>query len=639
MTDKLVLSSTITDPFTGLAIPCDPMGNIRWRQSLLKESAPSESRRRSLKNACAESPVWFISFACLTYHQKWVDNHGEEHAVMGPAANVPFIPWHCQVAAIKDLYDCIVNGVDACVRKSRDMGASWIVVGLFQWFWQFRPNTTFMHISRKEDLVDKKGDMDSLFEKHRYLLRWQPEWLRPRKIKDRWGILENNENGCVIVGESTTGNAGQASRKTAIHVDEAARVDSLESLDSATADTTACRIFNSTPNGPNTHYKRIRIDFETGRRRGKVITLPWWLHPQKGRGATEVLDPIKKVMVHTSAWYSLQVARRSAKDVAMNLDMDDDAAGDLFFDVAELEQHRQRFCREPLFKANLHIPPVEDHRLQAMIRARDPKAATLIANSLVNPWRFWIPLAECRMTGLRRLPQDDKYVISGDPSEGVGYGEAVFDITSVNLGMIVAKFADAYTIPERMADIIAFMAMWVGGLHGLPLVIFEKNGGCGARFGKRLQFLGYQRMYHQYVEDERTRKKTRKWGWYSSGGGNSRDGSKALLLGEYRQALKIPNATTAPSLINPCEEAIEQAKKYTFNEEGRIESPTEASSELGGGRGLHGDHVIADALAVLGRKEWGSGAPGERILPGTAAYRRRARTMKNREREMAEMDL
>jgi hypothetical protein len=154
------------------------------------------------------------------------------------------------------------------------------VIAPFQWRWQFRGNNTFLEVSRKQDLVDRRGDMDSLFEKHRYLLRMQPPWMRPRNIRDHICLLENLDNGSMISGESTNESVGQGGRKTAILLDEFARVKDGEAIDLATRDTSACRIFNSTPQGPGTWFTKLR---NSGR--VKVFTMHWSRHPEKARGA------------------------------------------------------------------------------------------------------------------------------------------------------------------------------------------------------------------------------------------------------------------------------------------------------------------------------------------------------------------
>src|SRR5690606_2863485 len=109
-------------------------------------------------------------------------------------------------------------------------------------------------------------------------------------------------------------------------------------------------------------------------------------------------------------------------------------------------------------------------------------------------------------------------------------------------------------------------------------------------------------------------------GWHSS------PARKEMLLGEYRDAIKTAE------IINPCRQALDEALDYNYDDKGRIEPGI--TSEVGGGQALHGDHVVADALLVLGRKDLPT-APVEvqRRTPGlTVADRRRIRKSRDEER-------
>jgi hypothetical protein len=610
----------MTDPFTGLVIPKTLAGNLAWRKQLLQSANTSASMRRTIRTASASSPIYWLNAFGWTFLQKEVVA-GKEQAVMGESSHIPFVTWKVQDDAMQDLYSAITQGNPVMIRKSRDMGASWIVVAMFQWFWQFRPSTTFLEISRKEGLVDRRGDMDSLFEKHRYLLRWQPEWMRPQRIKDNKLHLENMDIGSAIEGESTNESAGQASRKTAILLDEFARVANGSEIDMATADTSACRIFLSTPQGPNTAYAHIFRAMKSGVRDGKIIYLPWWRHPAKGENATQVADPITNLPKWTSPWYEGQIRLRSKKNVAMNLDMEDGAAGDLFFDAEEIEKHRQMYVHEPLLVGNIVFD--EDMReddKKRIIQKVDPKAMTFVQSGSRRPWRLWLPLVEDK-AGQLRPNQNTRYVFGVDISSGSGASNSVISVLDHQTNMIVAKFWDAFTSPEQLVEIAAFGAAWFGGRKP-PIMVFEKNG-PGIIFGKKIVGMGYPGIYYEKIEDKRTRTPTRRWGWHSS------TSKKEMLLGQYRDALKLN------TIINPCEEALAEAQDYIYDDAGRLE-PGHMTEEAGGGSQLHGDHVIADSLLVLGRQELPKTEPEEseaRAPYGTYAHRRKLAKAKDRERD------
>jgi hypothetical protein len=579
----------MTDPYTGLEIPKHVPKNIEWRRSLLRAAKNSFSTRRRIKLACRQSPIYWLNLMGWTFLQKSVDGSGHETSVTGGSSHVPFVTWKIQDDALVKMHEAIKTGHDVLISKSRDMGASWLIVALFQWYWQFVPSTTFLELSRKESLVDRRGDMDSLFEKHRYLLRWQPEWMRPKQIVDTKLHLENQDLGTSIEGESTNENAGQASRKTAILLDEFARVATGEEIDLATADTSSCRIFNSTPSGPNTQFTRIFKAVKSGVRDAVLVEFPWWHHPLKGRDATQVYDPVRDCLRWTSPYYEDQKTRRSKKNIAQNLDMEHGRAGDAFFDAEEVEQHRKKFETPPLAVGNIafdsDLPQEEKF---SFIRQMQSKVVAWAENPARRPWRFWVPLIPDEKTGQSRPHQLTRYVFGIDISAGSGSSNSVITVLDNSTNLIVAKFWDAYTSPEELAEVAAFAGVWFGGIAA-PLIIFEKNG-PGVIFGRKLLSLGYPSIYYQKTDSTRTDTPTGRWGWQSS------PSRKEMLLGMYRDALKLC------TIMNPCKESLDEALDYVYSEKGKIE-PGTVGSEEGGGAALHGDHVISDALVVLGRKD------------------------------------
>jgi hypothetical protein len=100
------------------------------------------------------------------------------------------------------------------------------------------------------------------------------------------------------------------------------------------------------------------------------------------------------------------------------------------------------------------------------------------------------------------------------------------------------------------------------------------------------------------------------------------------LLGEYREALKLN------TIINPCHEALSEAADYVYDGD-RIE-PGSVGSEEGGGSSLHGDHVIADALLVEGRKDLPKDEPVEpHAVPARTPAWRKQQRKKQREDQHA----
>lgn len=231
--------------------------------------------RMAEKDEELQHELWIQSARDLLFYVNvfgWTYNPKNTHV-----SRIPFVTWPYQDDAFRKMEEAIDSGHDAVIEKSRDMGASWMMLTLFQHRWQFRPLQSFLMMSRKEDLVDESGNSDSLFWKLDFLLEHQPNWLRPQFQRNQMSLV-NLENKSIISGETTNQNAGRGGRRTAVLIDEAAAIPKLVDVDAATADVTDCRFWNSTPMGRN-HFYRLRCNKDA-----RIIRLHWSQHPLKARG-------------------------------------------------------------------------------------------------------------------------------------------------------------------------------------------------------------------------------------------------------------------------------------------------------------------------------------------------------------------
>lgn len=650
--------ATYRCPRTGLIVPKDPVKNLAWRKKVLSSCETSFAMREHVYAACSKSCIYWINLFGWTHRPKAIDSTGKEVALTDARTHVPFITWKVQDEIIEEIIDAIVKGRDIAIDKSRDMGATWVCLMVFLWFWLFKSGVTFLMLSRKESLVDRRGSMDSLFEKLRYAIRWLPNWMQPN-IRDTFMHLENLDNGSVIDGESTNEHAGQASRSTATLLDEFARVPNGEAIDMATADTSACRIFNSTPGSPSAYYTRI-----IRQKRCRILQMPWWRHPEKGRGmrlippSEEPLSPLtqkpvtilgkgadlpkppgKESWKWVSPWYIMENERRqSLRNISQNLDMEHGRVGDMVFDTEMIEKHRAAFARQPDMVGNIVFPEdLSDKSKKGLLRAlwTDRKGTNPLLTQVRFStyggslgWRLWIPLVEYKIGSgdsevtIYRPDQSDRYVFGVDISAGTGASNSIISVKSHTTGKIVAKFWDAYTTPEQLADIAMFAAAWFGGVKP-PYIVFEKNG-PGMQFGKKLVDFCYPAIYYQTIDGQKGKQRTKRWGWHSS---NQR---KELLVGEYRDAL------ASGKIINPCHEALDEALDYVFDTRSRLIPGSVGEDESSGATATHGDHVIADALTVLGSADLPKMVKTDeeaREPYGSFAYRRRQYWKSRRERE------
>ncbi len=564
-----------------------------------KRAEHDDGFRKAMLSACAMSDVYWINAFGWTYRQRYVNEQGDTVPARGHLAHYPMVTWPVQDEALLTLGRCIRESEDCNIDKSRDMGATWLVLFKFTHGLLFTPECHFGVVSRKEDLVDKRGDIDSLFEKVRYIIAQLPSWMRPT-IRPTYMLLVNRDLNSSIAGESTNADVGRGGRKLAYAVDEAAAIPNGEQVEASLSQTTGCQIWVSTPKGPLTQFhQRIKEG------RGVHVILPWYRHPEKAQGARQVIDETGRV-AWTSPWYTKQAERMSAKALAQEVDLSHGQSGDVFFDYNELERHRQDHCKPPRFRGDLIcVAGTSDDDEIACAQQLDGDAWHLLANHGRAPWRFWIAMED------GRPPQHTFYVAGIDIGTGSGGSNSVMSVLDCGTGRIVAKFWDAQLSPEEFAMAAMRAGVWFGGLTGCCFLCWENNG-PGGIFGRKVMRARYPAVYFHRREGTANADRTSRYGWHST------RQQKEVLLGVYRDAL----ATN--SVVNPCHESLDEAADYIYEDQtGRL-IPSRLREEAGGGRELHGDHVIADALAVLAMEEQGKQRLAERRAPRNSfRYRQR----------------
>lgn len=190
-----------------------------------------------------DNPVDFIDDWMMTYDPR------SKTKVM------PFRLFERQKEYIRWLHAKYTGQIDGNVLKSRDQGVSWLNCAYAIYLWIFVANSTVTFISRTEDYVDKKGDMDSILEKCRFIVKHLPSVFLPASatILDKnhlhFMLLTNPKNGSVILGK-TGDNAGRGGRSSIIFVDEAAFIAHDMKTEAAISQNSDCKIWVSTPNGP-----------------------------------------------------------------------------------------------------------------------------------------------------------------------------------------------------------------------------------------------------------------------------------------------------------------------------------------------------------------------------------------------------
>jgi len=532
-------------------VPKDFNENVKFRGDLLANARKSKDSQKKLRRMCAQDILFYINGFCTTYDPR------------RKPSMIPFITYKFQDEAIIRMVLSIGNN-DLLIEKSRDMGASWMLLTVFEWFWHFKQNQSFLLGSRKEDYVDRLGDPKSLFWKIDFLHKNLPKWLLPRMDRKILAIV-NKDNGSTINGESTNSDFARGDRRTAIGLDEFASVDNGYEILAATADVTNCRIFNSTPKGTGNAFYDQKQNHECAK-----LTLHWSLHPDKAKGL--YVDSKGK---SRSPWYDREVLRRATTmEVAQELDIDYQGSGQAFFDQIMLNEIKSLCC--------------------------DPyETGDLTWNDRLEP--RWLPECATRM----RLwfypdadgnpPKDRTYSVGVDISTGKA-GEfsscSAISVLDKKTGEKVAEFSDASINPTDLAVYAVAMCYWFMGLDDEPAFMVWEDNGPGGAFGKEVIEQGFRNFYYRRNEQQLSRRRGNVPGWWTTAK------NKRVLLADYAKALKDG------TFSNKSKEALAECEHYVYLPGGKVEHTRASNSPDPSGAGEnHGDRTIADALAHFGRGE------------------------------------
>lgn len=202
------------------------------------------------------NPIEFIKHWCTTYDPRNASSESKP-------TTMPFILFPRQEDLINWLMNHIENKTGGCVEKCRDAGATETLTAWSVWAWRFMPGFSIGWGSRKELLVDRIGDPDSIFEKLRNKIRHLPNFFLPEGFneKEHFNYMKiiNPENGNTITGEAGI-NIGRGGRKSVYFIDESAHCDKQEAIAASLGDNTNTEIHISSVNGMNLFYKRAKAN-------------------------------------------------------------------------------------------------------------------------------------------------------------------------------------------------------------------------------------------------------------------------------------------------------------------------------------------------------------------------------------------
>lgn len=572
------------------AMPKGVRENALARRRLLWDAAHVPGAARAMREACREDVLFYVNAFCWTFDPR------------RKSSVVPFVTYPFQDEAILSVVSAVDEGSDVAVKKSRDMGASWLVLSALEWLWHFHEMKSFLIVSRNEDYVDAPGDSKSLFWKFDFLHAHQPRWLLPGRVTRTSMHLENGDTGSIIDGESTTGDVARGDRRTAIMLDEFAAFETGAGYNAlkATQSATNCRIFNSTPKGSaNAFYDVVH------RTTARIVEMHWSRHPIKARGLyrsrrgergrmeLELLSDWKGVVEVRekgeraarkvafpedypfvldgklrSPWYDRECARAvSPQEIAQELDIDFAGSDYQFFDSAAVQAYRERWCREPDSSGDFAVDP---DTCRVLRYERGPKGR----------WRFFEPLGRDD-----RLSDERRFVLGVDVSAGTGASNSTIAAYDAKTREKAAEYASPNVMPDDFGRLVVAAARFFNN----ALVVPDRSGPTGETMVRRMLAQGYSHIYLRRNERKLGAPVTNEPGVFLN------PAMRTTVLYQYRDA--IGNA----AIVNRSDVAMAETLKFICRMDGSIEHVAAANAnDPAGARANHGDLVIADALANLG---------------------------------------
>lgn len=581
-----------------------PLLNVRFRRYVLERARVDRAFARDIWTMCARDLLFYLHVFGWTYATK--------DPYLGRFEHAPFMLWPVQIDVILSIQSVVMRWrrqEDVRILKSRDMGATYLCLWVFQWVWHFQESKSLFVMSRIEELVDDGENMKALLPKVRYAINNMPPWLRP-KFENGKNRIWNCDTRSLIHGGATTTTAGQGLRDTAALNDEFDLVPGSvqEAIMRGVGNSARTRIFNST-------YSDERgTPFENmGRSAAYLqIGMHWSSHPDRRLGlyratakAVQLFDPatwakrsgltVEEVRDAArtktpaelgallgyafktddrirSPWYDWECEKqgpRGAQNIALSLDMEKGGPSAVF--PEPLMQRMREKARAPVHRGRLTFDDAA-----TICGALQPRWL----EDPLGPIMVWGEIQDGR---LMCRPS----VMGCDVSLGTGASNSIAVVAERGTRRELIEFAASDLSPEKFATQCTALAMWVG-----DCVMCWEGVGPGLTFGGRVRDLGYGNVYFRGEEDNWDK------GLQSSGkaGFSTHSTAKFNAILAYLEALQMDRYV----VMNDA--AIDEHAGWVFRRtpSGNDIVECDGSSrpdDQSGAQALHGDRVIARMLA------------------------------------------
>jgi hypothetical protein len=208
-----------------------------------------ELEQREIIKKCKESPWYWLRNCTETFDEQAAEKQEEPYK---PFPDKSYLP------VMLDLLN-VPTGIQF-IPKSREMMASWFVMGYITWQCQFFPRRRWVVQSKDEDTA--KG----LLEYSKVLYRRQPEWMKKRFPLDggkmdtdggkQSNLLHLYANESRVIGITSDPDKIRQGHPTGVFFDEAAHMASFEAAYAAAINCTR-RIIALSSAHPGGYFSQV----------------------------------------------------------------------------------------------------------------------------------------------------------------------------------------------------------------------------------------------------------------------------------------------------------------------------------------------------------------------------------------------
>ena len=262
----------------------------------------------------AKDPVYFLKKYCMI-----------QHPIKG---KIPFSLYDFQEKTIQEFNKERFN----IILKARQLGISTLTAGYSLWLMTFHQDKNILVIATKQDTAK------NLVTKVRVMHANLPSWLKQKCTEDNKLSLRY-VNGSQIKAVASSGEAGRSEALSLLILDEAAFIDKIDEIWTAsqqTLTTGGSCIALSTPNGVGNWFHQTWVQAEEGRGMFNDIKLHWTVHPDRSQ-----------------TWRDEQDELLGIQGAAQECDCDFITSGTTVIDGVVLENCRKKYGKDPLEKRGI----------------------------------------------------------------------------------------------------------------------------------------------------------------------------------------------------------------------------------------------------------------------------------------------